>query len=188
MLYSKVMLGLYSFQSLYVLIMLFLWFSQLYLNWFPPAEASLKRTLIQKLIYELLENRSREVSNEQNQSCDSPVTVDNNTGIEVLSERCSPLIDCNGNMTQMQDDQGIEMTLLERSSMRNTQAANDSGMVLRDLFDSGANNTGSLLVQLQQPFEEPSSFYHLSNDSLAREVLKVSQANDQISLYLTRQF
>ncbi|KAG7653697.1 Ulp1 protease family C-terminal catalytic domain [Arabidopsis suecica] len=141
----------------------------LYLNWFPPAEASLKRTLIQKLIFELLENRSREVSNEQNQSCESPVAVNDHTGIEVLSERCSPLIDCNGNMTQTQDDQGIEMTLLERSSMRNIQAANDSGMVLRDLFDSGANNTGSLLVQLQEPFEEPSSFYHLSNDSLARE-------------------
>lgn len=91
-------------------------------------------------------------------------------------------------MTQTQDDQGIEMTLLERSSMRNIQAANDSGMVLRDLFDSGANNTGSLLVQLQEPFEEPSSFYHLSNDSLAREVLKVPQANDKISLFLTRQF
>ncbi|KAL1214239.1 putative ubiquitin-like-specific protease 2B [Cardamine amara subsp. amara] len=141
----------------------------LYLNWFPPAEASLKRTLIQKLIFELLENRSREVSNEQNQSCESPIAVNNNTGIEDLSERCSPLIDCNGNMTQTQDDQGIEMTLLERSSMRNMEAANDSGMVLRDLFDSGANDTGSLLVQLQQPFEEPSSFYHLSNDSLARE-------------------
>ncbi|XP_023644681.1 probable ubiquitin-like-specific protease 2B isoform X2 [Capsella rubella] len=141
----------------------------LYLNWFPPAEASLKRTLIQKLIFELLENRSREVSNEQDQSCESPVTVNNNTGMEVLSERCSPLIDSNGNIGQLQDDQGIEMTLLERSSMRNTQAANDSGMVLRDLFDSGATNTGSLLVQLQQPFEEPSSFYDLSNNSLARE-------------------
>ncbi|CAD5312236.1 unnamed protein product [Arabidopsis thaliana] len=141
----------------------------LYLNWFPPAEASLKRTLIQKLIFELLENRSREVSNEQNQSCESPVAVNDDMGIEVLSERCSPLIDCNGDMTQTQDDQGIEMTLLERSSMRHIQAANDSGMVLRDLFDSGSNNTGSLLEQLQQPFEDPSSFYHLSNDSSARE-------------------
>lgn len=158
-------------------MMLFLWFSQLYLNWFPPAEASLKRTLIQKLIFELLENRSREVSNEQNQSCESPVHVNNNTGIEVLSERCNPLIDCNGNMTQTQDDQGIEMTLLERSSMRSVQPADDSGMVLRDLFDSGANNTGSLLGQLQQTFEEPSSFYDLRNNSLAGEVQKIQGAN-----------
>ncbi|KFK43272.1 hypothetical protein AALP_AA1G102500 [Arabis alpina] len=145
----------------------------LYLNWFPPAEASLKRTLIQKLIFELLENRSREVSNGQNQSCESPVPVNDNTGIEVLSDRCKPLIDCNGNMTQTQDDQGIEMTLLEQSSMRNVQAANDSGMVLRDLFDSGANNTGSLLGQLQQSLEEPSSFYHLSNNTLAGEQVDV---------------
>ncbi|CAH2038454.1 unnamed protein product [Thlaspi arvense] len=141
----------------------------LYLNWFPPAEASLKRTLIQKLIFELLENRSREVSNDQNQSCESPVPVNNNTGIEVLSKRCTPVIDCNGNMTQMQDDQGIEMTLLERSSMRNVQAVDDSGMVLRDLFDSGDNNTGSLLGQLQQTYEEPSSFYHVGNNSLGTE-------------------
>lgn len=98
------------------------------------------------------------------------------------------MVDCNGNMTQTQDDQGIEMTLLERSSMRNMPAANDSGMVLRDLFDSGANNTGSLLVQLQETFEEPSSFYHLNNDSLTREVLKVLQANDQISLYSAPNF
>ncbi|CAF2107978.1 probable ubiquitin-like-specific protease 2B isoform X2 [Brassica napus] len=141
----------------------------LYLNWFPPAEASLKRTLIEKLIFELLENRSREVINEQDQSCESPVPVNNNTGIEVLSGRCTPLIDCNGNMTQPQDEQGIEMTLLERSAMRNMQAVNDSGMVLRDLFDAGDNNTGSLLGQLQQTFQEPSSFYHLSNNSLATE-------------------
>ncbi|KAJ0237662.1 ubiquitin-like-specific protease 2B [Hirschfeldia incana] len=141
----------------------------LYSNWFPPAEASLKRTLIEKLIFELLENRSREVNNEQNQSlsCESPVTLNNNTGIEILSGR--GVVDCNGSMTQMQDDQGIQMTLLERSSMSNMQAVNDSGMVLRDLFDSGANNTGSLLGQLQQPFEEPSSFYHLGNNSSATE-------------------
>uniref|UniRef100_M4DU03 Ubiquitin-like protease family profile domain-containing protein n=1 Tax=Brassica campestris TaxID=3711 RepID=M4DU03_BRACM len=142
----------------------------LYLNWFPPAEASLKRTLIEKLIFELLENRSREVNSEQNQSCESPVALNNNAGIEVLSGRGG--VDCNGSMTQLQDDQGIEMTLLERSSMKNMQAVNDSGMVLRDLFDSGANNTGSLLGQLQQTFEEPSSFYHLGNSSLASEVLQ----------------
>ncbi|CAF1924505.1 hypothetical protein HID58_064425 [Brassica napus] len=139
----------------------------LYLNWFPPAEASLKRTLIEKLIFELLENRSREVNSEQNQSCKSQMPLNNNTGIEVLSGRGG--VDRNGSMTQTQDDQGIEMTLLERSSMRNMQAVDDSGMVLRDLFDSGANNTGSLLGQLQQTFEEPSSFYHLGNNSSATE-------------------
>lgn len=130
----------------------------------------MKRSLIEKLIFELLENRSREVYNEQNQSCESPVSLNNNTGIEVLSGRAG--IDCNGSMTQTQDDQGIEMTLLERSSMSNMQAVNDSGMVLRDLFDSGANNTGSLLGQLQQTLEEPSSFYHLGNNSSATEVLQ----------------
>ncbi|CAH8357836.1 unnamed protein product [Eruca vesicaria subsp. sativa] len=145
----------------------------LYLNWFPPAEASLKRTLIEKLIFELLENRQRKIINEQNQFCESPVPVSNNTGIEVPSGRCTPLTDCNGNMTQTQDEQGIEMTLLERSSMMNVQAVNDSGVVLRDLFDSGANNTGSLLGELQQTFQEPSSFYHLSNNALATEQVEM---------------
>ncbi|CAN6829727.1 unnamed protein product [Brassica oleracea] len=79
----------------------------LYLNWFPPAEASSKRTLIEKLIFELLENHSREVNNEQNQSCESPVLLNNNTEIEVLSGRCTPLVDCKGSMTQTQD-QGID--------------------------------------------------------------------------------
>ncbi|KAL0772917.1 hypothetical protein Bca101_038068 [Brassica carinata] len=36
----------------------------LYLNWFPPAEASSKRTLIEKLIFELLENHSRETQDQ----------------------------------------------------------------------------------------------------------------------------
>ncbi|KAL0797573.1 hypothetical protein Bca101_052747 [Brassica carinata] len=154
----------------------------LYLNWFPPAEASLKRTLIEKLIFQLLENRSREVINEQNQSCESPVAVNNNTGIEVLSGRRTPLIDCNGNMTQTQDEQGIEMTLLERSSMRDMQAVNDSGTVLRDLFDSGDNNTGSLLGQLQQTFQEPSSFYHPSNNSLATEQVEMETGEQLMCL------
>ncbi|XP_010544070.1 PREDICTED: probable ubiquitin-like-specific protease 2B isoform X2 [Tarenaya hassleriana] len=126
----------------------------LYLNWFPPAEASLKRTLIQKLIFKLLENRSQEVGNEQNQSSESPVDDENNMGIEVFP----------GNMTQSQDSQGIEMTLLDRSSMRN---CNESGIVLKELFDSGAA-AGSLLGHLQS-FEEPSSFYHISNATLPRE-------------------
>ncbi|WZZ11376.1 hypothetical protein YC2023_097297 [Brassica napus] len=154
----------------------------LYLNWFPPAEASLKRTLIEKLIFELLENRSREVINEQDQSCESPVPVNNKTGIEVLSGRCTSLIDCNGNMTQTQEEQGIEMTLLERSAMRNMQAVNDSGMVLRDLFDAGASNTGSLLGQLQQTFDEPSSFYHLSNNSLATEQVEMESGEQFMCL------
>ncbi|XP_019059259.1 PREDICTED: probable ubiquitin-like-specific protease 2B isoform X2 [Tarenaya hassleriana] len=129
----------------------------LYLNWFPPAEASLKRTLIQKLIFELLENRSPEASSEQNQSFDSPVAEENNMGVEVVSV----------NMMQSQDGQGIEMTLLERSPTRNLDGGNESGIVLRELFDAGAA-TGSLLGQLQS-FEEPSSFYHLCDTTLSRE-------------------
>ena len=43
------------------------------LNWFPPAGASLKRTLIQKLIFVLLKNRPPEVSSAACSGEDGPL-------------------------------------------------------------------------------------------------------------------
>ena len=43
------------------------------LNWFPPAGASLKRTLIQKLISVLLKNRPPEVSSAACSGEDGPL-------------------------------------------------------------------------------------------------------------------
>ena len=43
------------------------------LNWFPPAEASLRSTLIQKLIFVLLKNRPREASSATCNGKDGPL-------------------------------------------------------------------------------------------------------------------
>uniref|UniRef100_A0A2N9FA67 Ubiquitin-like protease family profile domain-containing protein n=1 Tax=Fagus sylvatica TaxID=28930 RepID=A0A2N9FA67_FAGSY len=123
------------------------------LNWFPPAEASLKRTLIQKLIFELLENRSLEVSSaacsDEDEPSEIPENHKNETGVDFDQS----------NLSSSQASQGIEMTLLSVSSM-SSQCVNDTGLVLKDFLESGAT-AGSLLGRLPS-FDHPSSFFHLN--------------------------
>ncbi|KAH9611224.1 hypothetical protein KSS87_018040 [Heliosperma pusillum] len=63
-------------------------------DWFIPSEASLKRTHIQRLIYDLLNCRSHErVSPSRNTLLHSsvlPVNKENDNGIEIISEKRSP--------------------------------------------------------------------------------------------------
>ena len=153
--------------------MFFLCFlSQLNLGWFPPTEASLKRTLIQKLIFELLEIRSREISSsdcsDEHHSSKSPEKIENENGVEFIPESFSPEVACHGNLDS-QAGQGIEMTLLASSSMRNMESVNDSGLVLREFFEQGVT-TGSLLGQFQS-FDQQPSYYNLNGAISPREVL-----------------
>ncbi|GLU16085.1 hypothetical protein SLE2022_325350 [Rubroshorea leprosula] len=133
-------------------------------DWFPPTEASLKRTLIQRLIFELLETRREEITSSEcsDEQRSSKFQEKNNTetGVQLLSERCSREIACHGNSPNSQAGHGIEMTLLEASSMRNLHCDNDSGMVLREFFEPGAAS-GALLGQYQS-FDQQSSYYHLN--------------------------
>ena len=133
------------------------------MNWFPPAEASLKRTLIQKLISVLLKNRSPEVSSAACSDEDGPSEfLENNkneTGVEFLSQRCSPAIAPQGNLSSSQAGQGIEMTVLSVSSI-SSQCVNDTGLVLKEFLESGAT-AGSLLGRLPS-FDHSSSYYHLN--------------------------
>ncbi|KAK9994292.1 hypothetical protein SO802_023995 [Lithocarpus litseifolius] len=132
-------------------------------NWFPPAEASLKRTLIQKLIFALLKNRSPEVSSAACSDEDGPSEFPENnkseTVVEFLSQRCSPAIAPQGNLSSSQAGQGIEMTVLSVSSI-SPQCVNDTGLVLKEFLESGAA-AGSLLGRLPS-FDHPSSYYHLN--------------------------
>ncbi|XP_024028801.1 probable ubiquitin-like-specific protease 2B isoform X2 [Morus notabilis] len=131
------------------------------INWFPPSEASLKRTLIQRLIFDLLEKRSREVSSSPSSDEDPlPYSNRNDVAMEFLSTRCNPGLSCQDNLSSSQAGQGIEMTLLSSSSMRPSQCVNDSGLVLKDLFDPGAS-AGSLMGQCQS-FDQKSSYYRLN--------------------------
>ncbi|KAM5575416.1 putative ubiquitin-like-specific protease 2B [Rosa sericea] len=131
-------------------------------NWFLPSEASLKRTLIQRLIFDLIENRYREVclpacsdgDQAKYQGC-----IQLEIGAKFLSGRSSPAIACQENIATSQADHGIEMTLLPTSSpLRSSECVSDAGLVLREFFQSG-ETAGSLFGQYQS-FEQKSPFYH----------------------------
>ncbi|XP_044511692.1 probable ubiquitin-like-specific protease 2B isoform X3 [Mangifera indica] len=149
-------------------------------DWFPPSEASLKRTLIQKLIFELLENRSREVTSDvchnEHQSSRFPKNSENETGGDYVSERCCSSIAQHGNLSNSQTSRGIEITLLGAASARNLQCVNDSGMVLREFFEPGAT-AGALLTQFQS-FGQPSSYYPLNGAISAKEQDDVETGED----------
>ncbi|KAG7029676.1 putative ubiquitin-like-specific protease 2B [Cucurbita argyrosperma subsp. argyrosperma] len=129
-------------------------------DWFPPAEAYLKRTLIQRLIFEILENRSREMSTA---ACSDellskfPSNNEDETGVELLLERGSPAVACNHNLSSSQAVDGIEITLLSESSSRPNHFIDGSGLVVRELFEPGASN-GSLLGDYQS-FAQTSSYF-----------------------------
>lgn len=134
---------------------------QLNSNWFPPTEASLKRALIQRLISELLQNRSEEAPSSPSSDEDQILgSKDNGVGSEFHSARFNPGPSCQqNNISSSQSGQGIELTLLSASSMRNSQCVNDSGLVLRDLFNPGTS-AGSLMEPCQS-FDQKSSYYRL---------------------------
>ncbi|KAH1110593.1 hypothetical protein GYH30_009434 [Glycine max] len=120
-------------------------------DWFLPAEAFLKRTLIQKLIFELVENHgSHEISSSDCSGDDECLeNNDNRTGIDHPEVNKEP--------TTSHAGQGIEITLLSGSSSLDPQSFNNSGLVLKELFDPGAT-AGAMLGQCQS-FDQRSSDY-----------------------------
>lgn len=126
-------------------------------DWFQPLEASLKRACIERLIYELLDEGSHEnapdAGSDKIKNCTSscPKSFDENgTTVEFLSERCSPTKTFYGNVPSSQAGKGIELTLLPTSSLKSSQCASDSGLVLRELFDPRAS--------VYQTFEQSAPF------------------------------
>ncbi|KAK0577772.1 hypothetical protein LWI29_038369 [Acer saccharum] len=137
-------------------------------DWFLPTEASLKRTLIEKLIFELLENRDLELNStvfDNDHPSRVPENNQNEMAVDFLSENCRPSIA--QHEINSQASQSIEITLLPATSMRNLPCVNDSGLVLREFFESGAS-TGSLLPQYQS-FGQPSSNYDHNGTTSLRE-------------------
>uniref|UniRef100_A0A2P2M089 Uncharacterized protein MANES_02G145000 n=3 Tax=Rhizophora mucronata TaxID=61149 RepID=A0A2P2M089_RHIMU len=124
-------------------------------DWFPPAEASLKRTLIMRLISELLENNPRGGDFSDEPQSDSPNDGEKETGLEFVSERCSPAVSCHGNASNCEAVQGIEITLLQTSCTRNSECVNDPGLVLREFFEPGVGAQCS-------SFDQSSSYYRLN--------------------------
>ncbi|KAM0971960.1 hypothetical protein COP2_020250 [Malus domestica] len=132
-------------------------------NWFLPSEASLKRTLIQRLIFELLEDRCRGVSSAASNDEDQakfPECNKHETGVQSFSGRCGPAIACQENMSSSQAGQGIEITLLSSTSLRSSECVKDAGFVIQELFEPGA--TPNSLFGEYQSFDQKSSFCRLN--------------------------
>ncbi|XP_020211361.1 probable ubiquitin-like-specific protease 2B isoform X2 [Cajanus cajan] len=132
-------------------------------DWFLPAEAYLKRTLIQKLIFELVEKHgSHEISSSDSSDEDDECLENNDkrTGIghpEVNKES-----------TTSHAGQGIEITLLSGSSSLDPQSFNNnSGLVLKELFEPGAT-AGAMLGQCQS-FDQRSSDYQFNGSIFSME-------------------
>ncbi|CAI0406026.1 unnamed protein product [Linum tenue] len=143
-------------------------------DWFHPAEASLKRTLIQKLIAELLENRDKEgISSGGVGGKAQTIFPDDGkeSGVEFVARNFPPTVGGHGNSSSFPGGQGIEMTILETSSsVRNSECiVGDPNLVLRELFQPEVAAAGSLHAQCSS-FEPSSSYYHLNEDVEPMEV------------------
>ncbi|XP_044475243.1 probable ubiquitin-like-specific protease 2B isoform X3 [Mangifera indica] len=149
-------------------------------DWFPPSEASLKRTLVQKLIFELLENRSREgtsaVCHNEHQSSTFHKNSENETVTDFLSERCGSLITQRGNLSNSRASCGIEINVLGATSARKLQCVNDSGLFLREFFEPAA--TAGALLEQYQSFGQPPSYFHLNGAISKREQDEVETDED----------
>lgn len=138
---------------------------QLNSYWFPPTEASLKRSLIQRLISELLKNHAQEVSSSAS-SDDDQIIDSNGVGSHFLSARFDPGPSSQQNkLSSSEVGHGIELTLLSASSMRSSQCINDSGLVLRDLL----NPADSIMGECES-FDQKSSNYRLNGPISPLEV------------------
>ncbi|KAK1406711.1 hypothetical protein QVD17_38319 [Tagetes erecta] len=81
-------------------------------DWFPPAEASLKRAIIQRLVYDLLEQPALEAPPSMTPNDDNNI---GKTAVSFFPETCNPSMVCQGS----QGDEGIEISLLPSLSMTN---------------------------------------------------------------------
>lgn len=109
-------------------------------DWFQPAEASLKRVVIQRLIYNLLENHSQETTpaagnDEQYSYSCQKTTFNEGCAVEFLSEKCSPSKACHRNVLSSQTDQGIKISLLPSTSLKGSECASDPGLAFTGLFE-----------------------------------------------------
>ncbi|XP_058223268.1 probable ubiquitin-like-specific protease 2B [Rhododendron vialii] len=137
-------------------------------DWFPAAEPSLKRVQIQNLICDILEKENSPAACSGNPcSSVSNYPASNSeieTGVELISERCSPSKRCRGKLSSSPEGDGIEITLLPSSS----QCAGDSGLVLREFFEEGAT-TGSFLHGQFPTFDRAASFSEFNGVMSAME-------------------
>lgn len=123
-------------------------------NWFQPAEASLKRAYIQRLIYDILDDGSCESSPNAggDENCTSlyPRSLDENgTTLEFLSDKSSFSKVFHESVPCSQGGQGLELTLLQTSFAESIQPVNDSGFTSR-----GPAETEAAVESFCEAFEQ----------------------------------
>ncbi|KAK4802333.1 hypothetical protein SAY86_000536 [Trapa natans] len=141
-----------------------------YLNadWFLPSEASLKRTVIQKLIYGLLDGQSRGTfpANFSDKHLSPEILetkVKNRCTVETLAGMSNAVIPC---LSVPEANKENEIDLLVDPSVRNSQcASNESGFVLKELFNP--SSSGGVFLGHCQSFNE--HYCRLDNAASAME-------------------
>lgn len=108
-------------------------------EWFPPADASLKRVVIQRLIFDLLEQPSHEAPSmaANGEYCDlsSPTTkIRKGTAVNFFPETCNPSTDCQ--ISQV--DHGTEISLLPSLSLTREPSPVDASVSLTLAFGPGS--------------------------------------------------
>lgn len=99
---------------------------QLGAKWFPPVEASLKRSVIRKLIHELLNDRSEKIdpstcSTGRHSTSGHPEdNTEREQHVELLSAHCSPAMGVMGDAICQDTDDGEKLDAVEDSQEADT--------------------------------------------------------------------
>ncbi|CAL5377670.1 unnamed protein product [Camellia sinensis] len=120
-------------------------------DWFPPAEVSLKRAHIKKLIYEIVEDNSQKAppaprSDDKVPSSELPGMDEKDTGVEILQERFNSPEICHSNYSSSVADQEIEITPLVATPLRCVQSSKEQHSIFRDR----SNQSFGQMVSLDQ--------------------------------------
>lgn len=131
-------------------------FFQLSRNWFPPAEASLKRPVIKKLLYEIIEDFSHKTppadSIAKYPSVGPNETGNQETGVMFLEKRGSPIKTCHDTASSSSAEQ-IGISLSENSLLKGDLCFKESGAFTGSSTDAklqlSAPYRGSILSPIQ---------------------------------------
>ncbi|KAJ7968305.1 putative Sentrin/sumo-specific protease [Quillaja saponaria] len=156
-------------------------------NWFPPAEASLKRVCIQRLIYEILDDHSQKActadgGNKYPHSHAHDMFKDE-MGVEYFDYSCHSIIR-HGTSFNLNADQGVETPLPPASSPSGAPYT-EPGLALTELLEEGAaaraSDTNFQLMAASQGPMSPIKEIEEINDQTASLPLDVEAAH-QVSV------
>lgn len=105
---------------------------QLNRNWFPPAEVSMKRAQIKKLLYEISKDHSRRKDPSADSVDEHPSSQPTNdkigkeTGAVILGQMWNPTLPGQQGFSSISDaEKGIQISISEASPQRDAQCTRD---------------------------------------------------------------